>query len=115
MEKQIEPAFHSEGGEFNRRRFMWYFSSMELGAAFFPGALAAMAGDREKISAEVIKEAEKIAGLEFSDEERQKMVEDLNCFRDGFESLRSLHMSNSVPLSLYFNPVPPGKKLPEKK
>lgn len=115
MKAQLKPASHSELEEFNRRRFMWYFSSMGLGAAFFPGALVAIAGDREKISAEMIKQAEKIAGLEFSDEERQQMVEDVNCFRDGFESLRSLHMGNSVPLSLYFNPVPPGKKLPEKK
>jgi len=115
MKKQTRRASHSGREEFNRRRFMKDFSSMGLGAALFPGALAAVAKDREKISVEMIKQAEKIAGLEFSDEERQEIVEDLNRFRDGFESLRSLHMGNAVPLSLYFNPVPPGKKLPDKK
>jgi len=115
MKTQSRRPFHSGRKEFNRRRFMKDISSMGLGAALFPGALAALARDREKISVEMIKQAEKIAGLEFSDEERREIVEDLNRFRDGFDSLRDLHMGNSVPLSLYFNPVPPGKKLPNKK
>ena len=115
MKTPEQSASESEREEFNRRRFVKYFSSIGFGAALLPGALAAVARDSEKISAEMIKQAEQIAGLQFSDQERQAMVDDLNRFRDGFESLRSLHMTNAVPLSLYFNPVPPGKKLPEKR
>jgi Asp-tRNA(Asn)/Glu-tRNA(Gln) amidotransferase A subunit family amidase len=115
MNKQARRASQSGREEFNRRRFLRGISSLGVGAALFPGALAAVARDKEKITVEMITQAEKIAGLEFADAERQEIVEDLNRFRDGFESLRDLHMANSVPLSLYFNPVPPGKKLPNTK
>jgi len=95
--------------DMNRRKFLGYFSCLGLSSSLLPGALAVIAQDQEKITSEMIMQAEKIAGLRFTEEERREIVEDLNLFKGSYEDLRNLHMDNSVPLSLYFNPIPPGK------
>jgi len=101
--------------DMNRRRFLGYFSLLGLSGTLLPGALAAIAKDQEKITTEMISQAEKIAGLQFTEEERREIVEDLNLFKGSYEDLRNLHMPNSVPLSLYFNPIPPGKSFSTEK
>jgi len=95
----------------NRRRFMGYFAATGLTATLFPGALAAVASDAEEITVEMIAEAEAIAGLSFSKDERGRMVRGLNGFRNDYDRIRDLKIPNTVPPALYFNPVPPGKTI----
>jgi Asp-tRNA(Asn)/Glu-tRNA(Gln) amidotransferase A subunit family amidase len=95
----------------NRRRFIGYFSAAGLSTTLLPGALAAVAGEKEKITVGMIAEAEKIAGLSFTDDERKEMAKELNDFRDDYETIRALKIDNSVPPALYFDPIPPGKKI----
>lgn len=52
--------------------------------------------------------AEKLAGLTFTDEERDLMIEDLNRQIEGIESLRATPLDNSVAPVLRFDPVLPG-------
>ncbi len=96
----------------NRRCFMGYFSALGLSTTLLPGALAAVAQEKERITVEMIRQAEKIAGLKFTGKERKEIVEDLNLYKNSYEKNRELHMKNHVPLPLYFNPVPPGKTFP---
>ncbi|MFC1556848.1 amidase family protein [candidate division KSB1 bacterium] len=90
---------------------MGYFSAIGLSATLLPGALTAVAQEAEEITAEMIAQAEKIAGLTFTEEERDAMVRGLNRFKDSYEQIRALEMKNDVPPALYFNPIPPGKKI----
>ncbi len=96
----------------SRRRFMAYFSGVGLSATLLPGALAAFAIESDEITVEMIERAEKIAGLSFTIKEREEMVRDLAGLRRQYERVRGLRLENDVPPALYFNPVPPGKKIP---
>ena len=95
--------------EISRRRFTAYFSSIGLASTLLPGILwAKVQAVDQPINKEVIREAEKMAGLEFTDEERALMVEDLNEQAASFETMRSVPLDNSVPPALHFSPILPG-------
>lgn len=61
------------------------------------------------ITSTVVTEASKIIGLEFTEAERDSMLEDLESAREDYQSIRELNLPNSLPPSLIFNPIPPGK------
>ena len=97
------------GQEISRRRFTAYFSSVGLASTLLPGILWAKVQETDQpINKAVIREAEKMAGLEFTDEEREMMVEDLNEQAEAFETMRSIPLDNSVPPALHFSPILPG-------
>jgi len=54
----------------------------------------------------------RVLGLDFTDAELEIMLPGIRGQRDTFEALRKLPLSNSVPLTLLFNPLPMGMKLP---
>jgi len=62
-------------------------------------------GDIDK---EVIKYAEKIIGLEFTDSERDSMIVDLNEQLASYKNIHKISLNNSVPSSILFNPLPVG-------
>jgi Asp-tRNA(Asn)/Glu-tRNA(Gln) amidotransferase A subunit family amidase len=98
----------------DRRRFLAYFSAAGLGATLLPGALAAVAQDAPRITAEMVAAAARIAGLSFSDEAVRKIVEGLNR-KDGlienYGKQREMNLGNSTPPAFIFNPVLPGVKM----
>jgi Asp-tRNA(Asn)/Glu-tRNA(Gln) amidotransferase A subunit family amidase len=96
--------------ELTRRRFLAYFSSVGLSSTLLPGVLWAKIQDEEepRITKEMLGDAEQVAGLEFTDEERDLMLEGLNSNLDDYERLRMVELSNEVPPALYFDPIPPG-------
>jgi Asp-tRNA(Asn)/Glu-tRNA(Gln) amidotransferase A subunit family amidase len=62
------------------------------------------------VKKENIEAAEKVIGLEFSDAERDSMLDDLNDNLESYQKLRELKIKNSVPPALLFNPIPVGMK-----
>ena len=62
-----------------------------------------------EITGNTVAEASKIIGLEFTEAERDSMIEDLENAREDYQAIRELKLPNSVSPSLVFNPVPPGK------
>jgi Asp-tRNA(Asn)/Glu-tRNA(Gln) amidotransferase A subunit family amidase len=72
------------------------------------GAFITKVIDNPPITVEVINQAEKILGLDFTDTEADSMINDLNDNRKDFESIRKIPLDNSVPPALYFNPLPVG-------
>lgn len=101
--------------EINRRRFVACFSSFGVGSVLMPGALAAVAQDTAVITSAMIEAAESIAGLSFTAEQREAVVERLNGERSplsGFSEIRAAGLGNDTPPALVFNPVPAGKHLP---
>jgi Asp-tRNA(Asn)/Glu-tRNA(Gln) amidotransferase A subunit family amidase len=97
----------------NRRDFLTYFSILGLGSTLLPGVLWAKLQDEEepRITAELLDEAEQIAGLEFTEEERELMLRGLNNRLRAYEQLREVELPNTVPPALYFDPVPPGRSV----
>jgi len=65
----------------------------------------------DDINTEVIRYAEKIIGLEFTDAERDSMIVDLNEQLASYKNIHKISLNNSVPSSILFNPLPVGFKI----
>ena len=100
-----------------RRNFFAYISGLGISSTLFPKILWANLQDEKKqqITKEMILNAEKIAGLEFTDQEREMMLDGVNGYVEAFETLHSISIENSVPPALQFNPIVPGISLPTEK
>lgn len=61
-----------------------------------------------KITKEMLQEAEHLAGLEFTDQERDLMLDGLNDYLEKYKKLRTVTLDNSVAPAFRFDPVPPG-------
>src|SRR5580698_3242493 len=96
----------------SRRRFLAYFSSVGLSSTLFPGVLWAQAQENPapKITLDMIKSAEKIAGLEFTDAERELLIDGANQSLERSLRLREIPLANSVPSCLRFSPILSGMK-----
>jgi len=64
--------------------------------------------DTSTIKRETVKHAEKIIGLEFTDEEIDSMLTDLDDNLVQYNNLRAYFLDNSITPSIYFNPLPVG-------
>lgn len=96
---------------FSRRRFMNYFTGLGLGGTLLPGVLWSQmaAAQSDAVSTADIAAAEKLAGLEFTDEEREVIVRGMKRLQGSYETLRAVPLENAVPPALYFDPRLPGR------
>lgn len=62
------------------------------------------------ITSEMIQDAASVIGLEFTQAERDTMIEALEDTRADLQSIRDFKLDNSVPPALNFNPIPVGKQ-----
>jgi len=94
----------------DRRHFLAYFTSAGLSTTLLPGILWARMQEAKtpRISKQMLTEAEGLAGLSFTDKERDLMLEGLDDFLKNYEDLRQVTFDNSVVPALSFNPVIPG-------
>jgi Asp-tRNA(Asn)/Glu-tRNA(Gln) amidotransferase A subunit family amidase len=95
----------------DRRKFLGYFSALGLGATLLPGVLWAKVSEGAEITPATIACAEEIAGVKFTDEQRQQMVDGLKDQDAQIEQLHKIPLDNAVPPALLFDPVPPGVTL----
>jgi len=97
----------------DRRAFLEACSALGLGGTLFPGVLYAQAADDEgPITTDHIEAAETIAGVSFTPDEREMMVEDLNDNLEGYKALRELPMPNDRPPATVFDPRIGGAEIP---
>jgi Asp-tRNA(Asn)/Glu-tRNA(Gln) amidotransferase A subunit family amidase len=99
----------------DRRTFMAYCSGLGLGSTLFPGALWARLQDAKAVTKDLLDEAEKVAGVEFTDAERELMLEDLNDNLEGYKRLRAISIGNQVRPALSFDPAVPEAALPSER
>ena len=69
--------------------------------------------EEEKITVALVKQAQKIFGLDFTDAEADTMLLDLERRRKSYIALRKLNISNSIAPALNFNPLPIGYRFPD--
>lgn len=90
------------------------FNRMKDGALLFlllglPTGLCAQASeDSVEVTVEQVSQAEKLIGLEFTGDEIDSMLTDLNDNLNGYRSIRGVPIENAVAPSLYFSPLPTG-------
>src|SRR5207302_307250 len=63
------------------------------------------------ITRDIIATAGKLIGLDFSDAKRDSMRDGLKDQMESYTKIRKVHLSNDVPPSISFNPIPNGMKI----
>ncbi len=93
-DKTIAPA--SSG--LSRRRFTAYLSGLGLTSTLLTRTLWAQLQEEKatKITKEMLREAERLAGLDFTDQERDLMLDGLNDYLERYRKLRTVALDNSV-------------------
>jgi len=99
--------------DLSRRGFMTAFAGLGLGGTLLPGVLWAQmsAAGTSKITVPMIKEAARLAGLEFSDEDCAPILESVNGNLNRIVALHDIDIPNNVAPPFYFSPVTPGMKV----
>jgi Asp-tRNA(Asn)/Glu-tRNA(Gln) amidotransferase A subunit family amidase len=96
----------------NRRDFMAYFGATGLSTTLLPGALWALAQEQQTVTKEMVAQAERLAGLEFTDDERESIARGLTRNVRAYEQLREVELPNAVPPAVQFDPLLPGMTVP---
>jgi Asp-tRNA(Asn)/Glu-tRNA(Gln) amidotransferase A subunit family amidase len=98
----------------DRRQFVEACSSLGL-TGVLPGLLYAevVDDDEQEITTEHVAAAEAIAGLSFTEEERELLVDNLNEFLEGYEQMRAHDVPNSRAPAFTFDPRRGGAEVPE--
>jgi Asp-tRNA(Asn)/Glu-tRNA(Gln) amidotransferase A subunit family amidase len=92
----------------DRREFMATCAISGLSATLLPGVLWGLAQEQQRVTLAMIEQAEKIAGLEFTEPQRNQLLNGLNNRLRSYAQIRALQMPNAVPPALHFDPVLPG-------
>jgi len=97
----------------NRRRFLAYFSSIGLSSTLLPGVLwAKLQGHpTQLVTASVLRDALTVAGLEFTDQEEQEILQGVNQNLSRYQALRTIPIDPTLAPPLYFNPIVPGTRV----
>ncbi len=82
--------------------------------SFSLGGFITQRAEEEKITILLVKHAQKIMGLDFTDIEADSMLTDLEGQRKSMVAIRKLNIPNSVSPALNFNPLPVAYQFPDK-
>jgi Asp-tRNA(Asn)/Glu-tRNA(Gln) amidotransferase A subunit family amidase len=96
-----------------RRRFISYFASVGLSSTLLPGVLWAQVQDAKaaRITDAMLKDALAVAGLDFTDEQRQLMLTGVNQNLTRYADLRQIAIDSNLAPPLYYSPLVPGTRL----
>jgi Asp-tRNA(Asn)/Glu-tRNA(Gln) amidotransferase A subunit family amidase len=103
-DERTEPTTNATDGHIDRRQFMAYL------AALSPAFWAMTQQEDARITQDMLAHAEAVAGLQFTDAEREMMMDGINRNLGAYERLRAVHIPNSVHPALLFDPVLPGRE-----
>jgi Asp-tRNA(Asn)/Glu-tRNA(Gln) amidotransferase A subunit family amidase len=97
----------ADHGRPTRRAILKGLAVLGLGTATFRRAMAAQAAQAGAVTPAMIKQAEWIAGLDLTDEERTSAARTITRSLTSFAELRKVDVGYDVPPALTFLPVPP--------
>src|SRR5438874_9575484 len=82
----------------SRRQFIGYFSSIGLSSTLLPGVLWSQVQEQQatKVTPEMLKHALAVAGLEFSDEQRDAILNGVNQNLTRYAELRQIHIDPNL-------------------
>ncbi len=94
------------GRNISRRRMLQGLAVAGVGSVVFRRAVAAVVEEGQAVTPEMIKQAEWIAGLDFSDDDRALMLEGVNEILTGYQRIRDVPLDNGVPPAVLFSSEP---------
>ncbi|OGU77331.1 MAG: amidase [Ignavibacteria bacterium RBG_16_34_14] len=83
--------------------FLYVFFSILISSNILP----------QSITKEIIENAEKIIGIDFTDAERDSMLTLLDEQLGNYQKIREVELANSVSPAILFNPIPVGFEFPK--
>ncbi len=93
-----------------RRRVLKVLSALGVASpvtsAVFARALVALANEQPKVTEEMIRQAEWISGLQFTDAKRKLMLDGVNAALADYAKLRDVPLDNRILPALLFDPAP---------
>ena len=103
--------------EETRRRFLAHFAGTALGTTLLPGVLWSefQQSGAQRITADMLKSSLAVAGLEFTDEDRNTMLQTVNRSLSNYEDLHKFRIPNNVSPPYHFNALVPGMKVNRRK
>jgi hypothetical protein len=93
-----------------RRRFMAHFAGLGLGSTLLPGVLWGQVNQsgQGRVTAEMLKAALALSGLEFDAEARNAMLRGVNQNLERYERLRNVDIPDDVGPPFHFTALVPG-------
>lgn len=93
----------------DRRTLLAFLASSGLGHTLLPGVLwAQIQPGTRKLTIEMVREAARLAGLAWTDQECQELLDALSSFSRHAEGIDKPTLTNASPLPIHFDPRPPG-------
>lgn len=97
----------SSNRTFSRRDILASLTAVGVGTVAFQRALAAQAEQAGRVTPELIEQAEWIAGIGLTEEDRKSVADAVQRDQRKFAALRKVDLKNSVPPALSFFAAPP--------
>jgi Asp-tRNA(Asn)/Glu-tRNA(Gln) amidotransferase A subunit family amidase len=94
-----------------RRQVLTSLSSLGIGSAAFQRALAWQAEQANRVTSELIQQAEWIAGIDLSEDDRKAITQSVERDQRRFEALRKVELDHSIPPALAFFAAPPQESI----
>lgn len=100
-----------QNGALDRRRFLAAFSSAGVASTLLPGVLWAKVQEQNasKVTMAMLDDALAISGLDFSEEDKKQILNNLNPNR--YDELRKVTIDDTIAPPMYYSPLVPGTKL----
>jgi Asp-tRNA(Asn)/Glu-tRNA(Gln) amidotransferase A subunit family amidase len=95
-----------------RRRFLAACSALGIGGTLLPGVLWAKLAEGAEITVASVAAAEEIAGVRFTDAEREQLVAGLRRQAATLAQLHEVPLPNAVAPAIAFSPLPKPSALP---
>ncbi len=95
----------------DRRTFMAQLSALGMGG-LFADSLWSGVQQQGEVTPAIVQDAEVVAGLDFTEEERAMMVRGLNQQLQAYRAIREVPLPNSVPPAVRFDPRLPQREEP---
>lgn len=96
----------------DRRQMLAALTTAGIGTGVLHRAITSLALSQNEITADVIKQAEWITGLELAEEDREQLVGNLKQQNNQLKSLRSLPLDHSIAPATYFQTLNRDNQLP---
>lgn len=93
----------------DRRTILAFFAATGAANTLLPGALwAQIQPGTRKLTIEMVREAARLAGLSWADQECQELLDALSSFSRHAEGIDKPALTNASPLPIHFDPRPHG-------
>lgn len=91
-----------------RREFVQFLSVLSAGGTIFGNAVLTLAQEGKKITKEMVIQAEEIAGVHFTDAQRDQLIPNLQNYLQNIQKVREMSIPPGVAPALYFIPDTDG-------